>query len=85
MKVVSSSRGEYADVINSYYNLEAHSQDNEESVLFQGYAASTSESLKNEHSQYKNRIYINLESPCAFCSTTSFEAESKYFTHTYTI
>lgn len=28
---------------------------------------------------------MNLESPCAFCSTPSFEAESKYFTHTYTI
>tara|TARA_Y100000310_G_scaffold270837_1_gene284860 strand:+ start:711 stop:1625 length:915 start_codon:yes stop_codon:yes gene_type:complete len=85
MKTVHDNRGEYHDVINSYYDLESYSNDNAKSVLFQGYSSSTSAEAKNAHLHYENRIYLNLESPCAFCSSSSFVEEQKFFTHTYTI
>lgn len=84
MKVVNNSRGEYSDVINSHYSLEELSEDSD-SVLFLGYDTSKCVDTKSSHANYANRIYLNLESPCSFCSVSSFEGESRYFTHTYTI
>jgi hypothetical protein len=84
MKILNTNSSEYGDVINSYYDIEKFSKESD-SVLFLGYSASRSEEIKKLHLKYKNRIYLNLESPCSFCSTSSFEEESKYFTHTYTI
>lgn len=85
MKIIHDNSGEYQDVINSYYNLEQISDNSKETVLFQGYTTSINEDLKKQYEHFKNRIYLNLESPCAFTSTSSFVEEQKYFTHTYTI
>jgi hypothetical protein len=84
MIIVNNSDGEYGDVINSYYNLEQFSRESD-SVLFLGYNTSRDKDTKLKYANYKNRVYLNLESPCSFCSTNSFEEESKYFTHTYTL
>ena len=84
MIIVNNPKQEYGDVINSYYDIEKFSEESN-SVLFLGYDTSKSSEMKNRYSKYRNRVYLNLESPCAFCSTSSFEEESRYFTHTYTI
>ena len=84
MIVVNNTSGEYPDVINSYYDIEKFSEESN-SVLFLGYATSRCGETRSKYLNYKNRIYLNLESPCSFCSTSSFEEESRYFTHTYTI
>ncbi len=85
MKVIHDKSGEYPDVINSYYDLEAYSDDDGVSVLFQGYNSSKASQKRDEFLSYQNRVYLNLESPCAFCSTNTFLEEQKFFTHTYTI
>ena len=85
MKIVTEYSGEYQDMINSYYNLEQYNDDSKSEVLFQGYSTSVNDALKEEHKDYKNRVYMNLEAPCAYCSTTNCNNEQEYFTHIYTI
>jgi hypothetical protein len=85
MKIVTEYSGEYQDMINSYYNLEQYNDDSKTEVLFQGYSTSVNDTLKEEHKDYENRVYMNLEAPCAYCSTTNCNNEQEYFTHIYTI
>jgi hypothetical protein len=85
MKIVVTNKGEYADVINSYYNLEKYNDNSTEDVLFQGYASCRDPELLEIHKDYKKRRYLNLEAPCAFTSSSSTVAEHSYFTHVYSI
>jgi len=85
MKIVVNSRGEYKDMINSYYDLEAHDDGSETEVLFQGYATSRDRALKEKYENFEKRAYLNLEAPCSFSSTTSSVEEQMYFTHVYSI
>ena len=78
MKVIHDKSGEYPDVINSYYDLESYSDDDGVSVLFQGYNSSKPSRKRDDFFSYRNRVYLNLESPCAFCSTDTFLEEQKF-------
>ena len=85
MKIVTEYSGEYQDMINSYYNLEQYNDDSQTEVLFQGYSTSVNDTLKEQHKDYEKRVYMNLEAPCAYCSTINCNNEQEYFTHIYTI
>jgi hypothetical protein len=85
MKIVAEHSGEYGDVINSFYNLERFDDNSETEVLFQGYATSINSELKEKYKNFNKRTYLNLEAPCAYCSTTNCNDEQEYFTHVYTL
>ncbi len=85
MKIVAEYSGEYSDMINSYYNLERFDDNSESEVLFQGYSTSVNNNLKEKYKNFDKRVYLNLEAPCAYCSTLSCNEEQKYFTHVYTL
>lgn len=85
MKVVVNYKGEYGDMVNSYYNLERMSDNSTEEVLFQGYNTSKNPNLKKQYKNYKKRCYMNLEAPCSFTSTLTSIDEQNYFTHVYTL
>ena len=85
MKIVADYSGEYQDMINSYYNLEQYDDDSKSEVLFQGYSTSINNELKEKYKDFNKRIYINLEAPCAYTSTTTCNDEQTYFTDVYTI
>jgi len=85
MKIIVNHDGEYNDVVNSYYYLENYCDNSEEEVLFQGYNTSLDPILRERYKEYKKRAYLNLESPCAFCNTTTCAKEQSYFTHVFTI
>lgn len=85
MKIISEHSGEYKDVINSFYNLERFDSDSESEILFQGYSTSRNNQLKEKYKHYNKRVYLNLEAPCAYCSTETCNIEQQYFTHVYTL
>lgn len=85
MKIVAEHSGEYNDMINSYYDLERFDDNSNSEVLFQGYSTSVNESLKEQYKNFDKRVYLNLEAPCAYCSTTSCNDDQSYFTHVYTL
>jgi hypothetical protein len=85
MRIIADHSGEYGDVINSFYNLERFNDNSESEVLFQGYSTSTNFELKEKYKDFKKRTYLNLEAPCAYCSTTNCNDEQEYFTHVYTL
>ena len=80
MKVVVNYKGEYGDMVNSYYNLERMSDNSTEEVLFQGYNTSKNPNMRKQYKNYKKRCYMNLEAPCSFTSTLTSIAEQNYFT-----
>ena len=41
--------------------------------------------LNNPPDPLDKKVYINLEAPCAYCSTTSCNDEQEYFSHVYTL
>lgn len=85
MRIVVNNSGEYKDMINSYYGLEAHDDGSETDVLFQGYATSRDGVVKEKYRNFEKRAYLNLEAPCSFTSTQSSVDEQMYFTHVYSI
>lgn len=85
MKIVCDPSGEYPDVINSFYDLQRFDDDSKEEVLFQGYATSVSDILKKEYEAYKRKIYLNLEAPCAFFTTSNAISSQDFFSDVYTI
>lgn len=86
MKIVHNNLGEYADVINSYYDVHRFDDNSSEEVLFVGYNTSTDELLKSRYANYKRKVYINLEAPCSFLSYTPNTIESQsFFNEVYTI
>lgn len=85
MKIVKEESGEYSDVINSYYNLEKYDDNSTTEVLFQGYNTSRDEFLKDFYKNYDKRVYLNLEAPCAYTTTTTCNDEQSFFTHVYTL
>lgn len=85
MKIVAEHSGEYNDMINSYYDLERFDTNSDWSVLFQGYSTSVNNELKEKYKDYKKRVYLNLEAPCAYCSTTECNSDQSFFTHVYTL
>ena len=85
MKIVAEYSGEYQDMINSYYNLEQYDDNSTSEVLFQGYSTSINNELKEKYKDFKKRVYINLEAPCAYTSTQTCNDEQTYFTDVYTI
>jgi len=85
MIIAHDKRGEYADVINSYYQLEQYDDGKDDCVLFQGYGTSVNEDIREKYKEVPTRIYLNLEAPCAYASTTTCLQEQSYFTHVYTL
>jgi hypothetical protein len=85
MIIAHDKQGEYPDVINSFYELNRHEDGKEDCVIFQGYDTSRNEILKNKYKDIEKRIYLNLEAPCAFASTSTCLQEQNYFTHVYTL
>lgn len=85
MKIVAEHSGEYADVINSYYELERFDDNSQSEVLFQGYSTSVNNELKEIYKNFDKRVYLNLEAPCAYCSSETCNTEQEYFTHVYTL
>lgn len=85
MKIVADHSGEYGDMINSYYELERFDDNSQNEVLFQGYSTSINNDLKEQYKNYDKRVYLNLEAPCGYCSTTTCNDEQEYFTHVYTL
>tara|TARA_Y100000593_G_scaffold20945_1_gene42185 strand:+ start:5836 stop:6756 length:921 start_codon:yes stop_codon:yes gene_type:complete len=85
MIVAHKKGGEYPDVINSYYELERFSDGEMDKILFQGYSTSVDTALKEIYKDIPMRIYLNLEAPCAFASTSDCIESQNYFTHVYTL
>lgn len=85
MKIVAEHSGEYNDVINSFYDLERFDDNSSSEVLFQGYSTSLNNELKEKYKNFEKRVYLNLEAPCAYCSTETCNIEQEYFTHVYTL
>ena len=85
MKIVNDTSGEYADVINSFYDLERFNDGDDSVVLFQGIATSLNDKLKLKHKNSKRKIYLNLEAPCAFCGTDTSISSQDYFDDVYTL
>lgn len=87
MKFIVDVSGEYKDVIIHYLinDLIKHDDNSSEEVFFLGYHTSCDMQLKNRFSNYKKRVYLNWEAPCAFVSSQTSIEDQKYFTHVYTI
>jgi hypothetical protein len=85
MIIAHDKRGEYPDVINSYYELEKYDDGIRDCVVFQGYGTSVNNEIRDEHKTIPMRVYLNLEAPCAYASTTTCLQEQSYFTHVYTL
>ena len=85
MKIIHVKGGEYKDVIGEYSNFEEYDDGSTEEVFFYGYNSSRHERLKDEHSHYKRKVYLNLEAPCSFMSAPDAITSQAYFDQVYTI
>ncbi|MCK9428893.1 MAG: hypothetical protein M0R17_02635 [Candidatus Omnitrophica bacterium] len=85
MKVIHDKTGEYPDALNNYYFYNLYNDNSQEEILFQGYNTSINENLKLKYKDYKRKIYLNLEAPCAFTSTSNAISSQEYFDKIYTI
>ena len=85
MKVVRREGGEYPDCIVKYFNFNKFNDDLSEKVFFWGWKCFEDSETKEKYKDYKDRIFLDTASPCAFLDNFDFVERARYFTKFYTI
>lgn len=86
MKIVRTKGGEYSDCIVNYFDLDDYSNSlDDETSLFWGWSNVENESVKNQHSSDKKKIFINTAQPCDIINGYSEIEKQKFFDIVYTI
>lgn len=85
MKVLYTPGGEYADCIVKHFDLMDYNDENENDVLFWGWASLDNNVLRDKYENSNRKIFINTAMPCEIIGGYLDILKQSYFDEVYTI